>query len=633
MRRWFRAQPIHRKLVLTSMVKTTVVLVAAMVTLLCVDVLRFQRNVTTAASALAAMVAENIRVALALGDTAGVSQTLETVRLQASAQKACAYGTDGALVSEFVREMSAPCPAVAPTEVRWSVLGASAPAEVNGSAIGLVYVEMNWAAMRARFLTAGATSLVVLVIAAGVMFVLSHRLHRRISDPITQLAAAARRMGKAEDDQSPLPRVEAPQDEVDELVNAFGAMVDRVRTANLDLTQANGAMRHEIDERRAVEVEREALLGREREAHRIKDEFLATVSHELRTPLNAIVGWARILSTAGSNPETVAKAAASVHRNALTQARVIDDLIDISRIVTGRLKVLKEPVDLCAVIDSAVLAVRPTAQQTGIDLTFQLPSSPCLISGDRDRLHQVVWNLLSNAVKFAPGGAVRVRLEPQDSTCTLVVEDTGVGIAPEFLDQVFDRFRQADASPTREHGGLGIGLAIAKELVELHGGFVRAESAGRGQGARFSVVLPRFVGQEHAHTSEERPPSLAGISVLAVDDNLDSIEILEAALTKAGATVRVASSGAEALDLWRQELSDVLLCELAMPKMSGFELLAQVRELDRAAGRVTPAIAVTAHAGEEEVARSAQAGFQMHVAKPFDANRLIRAVGTARTRV
>jgi len=607
MRRWFRAQPIHRKLVLTSMVKTTVVLVAAMVTLLCVDVLRFQRNVTTAASALAAMVAENIRVALALGDTAGVSQTLETVRLQASAQKACAYGTDGALVSEFVREMSAPCPAVAPTEVRWSVLGASAPAEVNGSAIGLVYVEMNWAAMRARFLTAGATSLVVLVIAAGVMFVLSHRLHRRISDPITQLAAAARRMGKAED--------------------------DRVRTANLDLTQANGAMRHEIDERRAVEVEREALLGREREAHRIKDEFLATVSHELRTPLNAIVGWARILSTAGSNPETVAKAAASVHRNALTQARVIDDLIDISRIVTGRLKVLKEPVDLCAVIDSAVLAVRPTAQQTGIDLTFQLPSSPCLISGDRDRLHQVVWNLLSNAVKFAPGGAVRVRLEPQDSTCTLVVEDTGVGIAPEFLDQVFDRFRQADASPTREHGGLGIGLAIAKELVELHGGFVRAESAGRGQGARFSVVLPRFVGQEHAHTSEERPPSLAGISVLAVDDNLDSIEILEAALTKAGATVRVASSGAEALDLWRQELSDVLLCDLAMPKMSGFELLAQVRELDRAAGRVTPAIAVTAHAGEEEVARSAQAGFQMHVAKPFDANRLIRAVGTARTRV
>lgn len=215
----------------------------------------------------------------------------------------------------------------------------------------------------------------------------------------------------------------------------------------------------------------------------------------------------------------------------------------------------------------------------------------------------------------------------------LVVADNGVGIAPDFLTHVFDRFRQADASTTREHTGLGIGLAIAKELVELHGGSIRAESRGPGQGAQFSVVLPWVVGWQPAPRAEEGVPSLQGVSVMAVDDNLDALEILEEALRKAGASVRVALSGLEALKLWEHEPSDVLLCDLAMPRMSGFELLARIRDLDGLAGRVTPVIAVTAHATEEQVARSAQAGFQMHVAKPFDTNRLIRAVSRVRTLV
>jgi CheY-like chemotaxis protein len=236
-------------------------------------------------------------------------------------------------------------------------------------------------------------------------------------------------------------------------------------------------------------------------------------------------------------------------------------------------------------------------------------------------------------VKFASRGTVHIQLATDDGTLRLVVSDTGIGIRPEFLPHVFDRFRQADATSTREHGGLGIGLAIAKELVELHGGSIRAESAGPGKGATFTVHLPQAEVHPARAGTEDAVPSLVGISILAVDDNLDALEIIDLALRQAGATVRLASSAAEALALWQEAPSDVLLCDLAMPFMSGFDLLSRIRELDRSAGRLTPAIAVTAHATEEQIARSTHAGFQMHVSKPFDAQRLVGAISTARTLV
>jgi CheY-like chemotaxis protein len=353
----------------------------------------------------------------------------------------------------------------------------------------------------------------------------------------------------------------------------------------------------------------------------------------LRTPLNAIVGWAHILVTTTPDAATVAKAAASLHRNAQTQARVIDDLIDISRIVTGKLRVRTAPVDLRGIVEAAVDAIRPAAEQAGISLSVSLPPETCVINGDSGRLRQTVWNLLSNAVKFAPRGAAAASLIDDRGGLRLRVSDNGVGIAPEFLAHVFDRFRQADSSITREQGGLGIGLAVVKELVDLHGGTIRAESPGRGQGATFTLTFPCLPSVVPLQVEEERTASLAGLSVLAVDDNLDSLDVLGAVLAHAGADARVAATGADAVAMWHDAPADVLLCDLAMPGMSGFQVLSEIRELDRKAGRVTPALAVTAHASEEQVARSAQAGFQNHIAKPFNSRQLVRAIDAARLRV
>ena len=630
MKHWFRSQPIHRKLVITSMVKTTLVLFTAMVVLLALDSYRFQQGASADVKTLAEMVAENLRAAIAFGDQPATEETLDTLRLRTQVQRGCVYNTGDALIAQYTRgEFS--CPPSRPGSPERFILSANVPVVHQGSVVGYVYVDRDWAALRQRLGTAGLASLVILILAAAVMLVVSSRLHRNISQPITELASAASRMGQ--DNSFQMPVIKASDDEVGQLVTAFGAMADRVRSINDDLSRSNDALRREIEDRRLIEQEREALLQREREANRIKDEFLATVSHELRTPLNAIVGWSQILVSTNPDQATVAKAAASLHRNAQAQARVIDDLIDISRIVTGKLRVVTEPLDLRGVVEAAVDAIRPAADHAGISLIVSLPDDACVIKGDRDRLRQIVWNLLANAVKFAPRGVVRVTVSQESNQLRLTVSDTGVGIAPEFQAHVFDRFRQADSSITREHGGLGIGLAVVKELVELHGGAISVHSRGRGTGATFSVLFPCIDATVPHEVPEEKVPSLAGLSVLAVDDNADSLDVLRAILADAGANYSVAASGAEALEFWRVGPSDVVLCDLAMPGMSGFQLLAQIRELDRQAGRVTPAIAVTAHASEEQVARSAQAGFQHHVAKPFNSSQLVRAIYAARMRV
>jgi CheY-like chemotaxis protein len=293
-------------------------------------------------------------------------------------------------------------------------------------------------------------------------------------------------------------------------------------------------------------------------------------------------------------------------------------------------------VDLRAVVEAAIEVVRPVAAMKSVTLQVELPPVSCPVRGDGDRLQQVLWNLLTNGIKFTPeGGSVHLSVANDGAVVTVRVRDTGVGMTEEFLPHVFERFRQADGSMTREHGGLGLGMAIARELTDLHGGTIEAASAGPGLGSDFIMTLPARSSTSMSHEpgvdedTGSRVPSLRGVRVLAVDDNIDALDVLTTTLAAAGIHVSGACSGAEALSQWTVNHSDVLLCDLAMPHMDGYEVLRRIREIDAAAGRLTPAIAVTAHASEDQQARSVRAGFQQHVAKPYQPADLVRAVAAS----
>jgi signal transduction histidine kinase len=634
----FGRLPIGRKLLLITVGVSTLTLLLAMTALLAVDAQRFRAGAQTDVESIAQLVAGNLAAAIEFDRRDEADILLEPITLRPQILRACVYLPDNRLFAGYQREGAPPCPDSRPLVNRWLTIDAwasvTAPSAGSGAArtIGTVYVERDWSTLIERVKAGALASGIVLILTVGLAFVLAHRLQKALLTPIVDLAAAAQSIGREE--QYEMPRVESSGDEVGGLVVAFESMVDRIQHTNQDLRETNQALRHEIAERRRMEADREVLLARERDANRLKDEFLAVVSHELRTPLNAILGWARILSVAPPDPATLARATASLSRNAKAQARVIDDLIDISRIVTGKLRVRFETVDLRAAVEAAAESIRPSTELKGVSMTVTLPPDPAPLQADRDRLQQIVWNLMSNAVKFTPsGGTVAVSVSRVADAYDVTVSDTGVGIAPEFLPHVFDRFRQADASMTREHGGLGIGLAIVKELTELHGGTVTAASAGRGHGARFSVRLPRALettpAERAPHPDDIVVPSLAGVRILAVDDNRDALEVLEAVLVDAGAHVRLANSGAEALVEWDREVPDVVLCDLAMPDMNGYDLLAEIRQRDSTVRQFVPAIAVTAQATEEHVAQSIRAGFQQHVAKPFEADDIIRAVAHA----
>ena len=636
LRRWFNAQPIHRKIGVLVLTATSVAFAVALSALMAYEVYRVRDVARADVDSLARILADNVAAAMMFERTEEAMNVLEGISIRPQVRRACLYMADGTLFARVERPAAPPCPQTGPPSSIADGMFAIASVVQRGQPVGAVYVERDLQVIGDRMLAAAFTVSGLLLMASLIGLVISQSLQRRISAPIVELAAVARRFGT--DPRREFPPMEAPADEVGDLVRALRDMVRRIRTANEALQASNEALRQEIEERQRIEAEHERLLLREQEANRLKDEFLATVSHELRTPLNAIVGWTRVLMRGRPDEDTLERALTSLHRNANAQARVIDDLIDISRIVKGKLRVRFEPLDLRSVAEASVDVIRPVAEQKGLHLQILQPDVACLVSGDRDRLQQIVWNLLSNAVKFTPtGGTVSVDVEQSATACLVRVRDTGIGIDPAFLPHLFERFRQADASMTREHSGLGIGLAIVHELVELHGGAIEAVSGGRGTGATFEVVLPRIAQAGHAAPAgdsvPEPLPSLEGIRALVVDDNPDSLEMLDAALTGAGASVCVADSGGSALDFWREQPPDILLCDLAMPGMSGYELLEQVRELDSARGRMTPAIAVTAQASDEHVARSIQAGFAAHIAKPYDPTAVIHAVADALTQV
>jgi PAS domain S-box-containing protein len=395
--------------------------------------------------------------------------------------------------------------------------------------------------------------------------------------------------------------------------------------------------------RKRVEEERERLIARERQvrleaeaANRAKDEFLAAVSHELRTPLNAILGWSRLLRSSVLDAETVARGLAAIERNAEAQEQLIADLLDVARIVTGKVRLRLEPIDLAAVIEAAADAVRHAADARRVALAVRLPGPVPLILGDGDRLRQVVWNLLSNAIRFTPeAGHVDVELHVADGRATIRVADDGIGIAPEFLPHVFDRFRQGEVGTTRRQGGLGLGLSIVRHLTELHGGTVRAESAGEGRGARFTVELPTIepettVVDSAAEAARDEMPadSLAHLRVLIVDDDADAREMLGMVLRHQGAEVVGAGSADHAIAVFRREAPDVVVSDIGLPDADGYELIRRLRALETPAARTALAIALTGWARSEDRHAALAAGFQAHVVKPVDVTELVRLIGS-----
>jgi signal transduction histidine kinase len=445
-----------------------------------------------------------------------------------------------------------------------------------------------------------ATTLATMgVILLGVAVTLALLFGRRIAQPVGELARAVVRFGAGE---MPVPIRNAGVDEVAEVARVFDEAARRL--------SAREATLRELATERAELLERERAARAEAEAaNRTKDEFLAVLSHELRTPINAVFGWARMLRGKSPDSDVLARGLEVIERNAVAQVRLIEDLLDVSRIVTGKMRLDVQPVNVAASVEAAIESVRHAAQAREIQLEAELDQRAGLVAGDPDRLRQVVWNLLSNAIKFTPrGGRVRVSLRHAGERIEIQVSDTGPGIAPELLPHVFERFRQGDSTSTRQQAGLGLGLALVKHIVELHGGDVRVESGEKG-GAMFTVELPTTLptrpGPEGAVVAETAPSvpevSLAGIRLLLVDDDRDTLELFTRVLGATNAEIRTATSVPEALTTFAEWRPDVLMSDVEMPGEDGYALIRRVRDLGVDGGGDVPAVAVTAYGRMEDL--------------------------------
>jgi PAS domain S-box-containing protein len=416
--------------------------------------------------------------------------------------------------------------------------------------------------------------------------------------------------------------------------------ISPVRDAAGNITGASKIAR-DITARKQLEKEREELLASERSARTaaeraslVKDEFLSTLSHELRTPLTAILGWSQLLGIGNAEPDILSKGLEAIERNARVQTQIIDDLLDMSRILSGKLRLDVQTLDITAVVEAAIESIRPAAEAKSLRLRKIIDPLAGPVLGDPTRLQQVLWNLLTNAVKFTPKeGRIDVLLERVNSHLELTVQDSGMGIKPEFLPLVFERFRQADSSTTRSYGGLGLGLSLVKSLVELHGGTVRAKSPGEGQGAAFIVSLPVSPvrqGEKREHPTTPRAPvldygmvDLKGLRVLIVDDEADSREFLKRLLVECHVDVHLAGSAKEGLQRVIEIRPDVLISDIGMPEVDGYQFIREIRRLPADEGGRTPAIALTAFARSEDRTRAIIAGYQSHIAKPLEPQELI----------
>ena len=600
----FRDLPIARKTLMLGLVPAIFALLVVILASLLSTYMTARRNALNDVETQATVVADNTGAGLAFGDKQVVDEIIGALDVRPNIDMVCVYDQAGGIFSRFQRT-GFTCPPSWPAETPMTVPVAVKEAMAGNDRVGTVYIRGNYSNLFNWMRQQSLVGFLALVCGVLVAVGLTHYVQRFLSTPIADLATTLDRVAASGDYST---RAQARTgDEVGQLVNSFNTMLGVIQKKD---------------------GERNELLLKSQESNRLKDEFLATVSHELRTPLNAMLGWLQIIRTTDMDRATIERAMASIERNAQSQARVVEDLIELSRVVTGKLHLRTVPMDLRPVVEAALDVVRTAAAAKGVALESKLPSTAVIVSGDRDRLQQVVWNLLSNAVKFTQsGGTVSVDVSTDDKYSSVVVVDNGIGISPEFLPYIFERFRQADQSTTREHGGLGLGLAIAKEISELHGGVLKATSAGRGTGTRFVLQLPRLLSADAAALSDavERP-NLAGKRILVVDDDADSREITAKALAGTGAAVMQAGSGPEAIDRWRAQPFDVLICDLAMPGMDGFEVLRAIRRTPGADGHQSRAIALTALASESDRQSVLDAGFDDHIVKPFSFPDLLRAV-------
>jgi signal transduction histidine kinase/ActR/RegA family two-component response regulator len=614
--------PIATKLTVLATAASAIALLVSSAAFVAYDRATFDESIVRRVSAEAAIVAANSATAIVFRDPQDARKTLAALVAEHDVTAAALYGTDGALFAQYPPSSGASGgPPPLPGEIRWSGhafeggnLIVHRRVEFEGDAVGTLVIRYQlverWARLRRYLATVAAVSLAALLAA-----LLAGRLAgRAIAGPLVALAGTARAV--SERDDFSVRAVPGGRDEVGVLVATFNEMLAGLQRRDAELRRVQAELERRVEERTG-------LLRDAEDANRMKDQFLATLSHELRTPLNAIVGWTALLMQGNLAPDAAARAVAVIDRNARAQTKLIEDVLDVSRIVSGKLRLNVRALDLVAVVRAAAESVNHAANAKRIRMKLLLEAGTGNVSGDPDRLQQVVWNLLSNAIKFTPaGGTVTVRVEETESSVMLTVHDDGTGIPAEFLPHVFERFRQADASTTRAQGGLGLGLSIVRHLVELHGGTVRAESEGPGRGSTFTVALP-FIAEALAapeaprSRTAARGPDLHGLYVLVVDDEVDGRSFVETALAGHGAEVKGVGSADDALAAVVSRVPDAIVCDIEMPGRDGLQLIRDIRSLPAARGRI-PATALTAHVGPEDRVRSLVAGFQVHLGKPVD---------------
>jgi signal transduction histidine kinase/ActR/RegA family two-component response regulator len=604
----FARLSIRQKLTAMLMVISGVVLALASLAFATWDFYRYRADMQADLATQAQLVLENTSAAVTFSDPAAATETLRMLELHPHTRMACLYLPDGTL---FASESFGPdreaCPPAPAPGVRFGdnriyVTEQLARGPTRGARL-LIADDLE--GHRARIWTQATAVLTILLVGLLISFLLSTLLQRIFASPVAALAQTARTIADRRDYSIRAAR--STRDEIGVLVQAFNQMLDEIE---------------------ASQRERAELLDREQQANRLKDEFLATLSHELRTPLNAIVGWVHLLRR-GQLPEDEMKHALErIDRNAHAQARLVQDLLDVSRITTGKLLLDIREMDLATVALNAIDACRPAAEARQVSLEPQF-SGAFMTMGDPDRLQQVVWNLISNAVRFTPAhGKVVVAISRDDSHDTLEVRDTGAGIEPQFIPYMFEPFRQADGASTRAHGGLGIGLTIVRRLTELHGGTVSVASEGPGKGATLTVKLPiRHPARapQTAVLERARAASLTLATVLVVDDDPDTLELLQSTLAMAGARSIGAVSVEDALRKSEGKAFDALISDIAMPGQDGYTLLTLMKD------RLGPAmpgatIALTAYASRGDRERAITAGFREHLAKPVNPDVLLQTL-------
>ncbi len=603
--RGFRDLPIRRKLVVLGWATSLSALLVSTIVFVTSAYFIGRNNALMGSEILASIIADNLTAAAMFEDKTSAAETIRALRSTPTVNLACVYTKDHALLAQMLASAGHACPVSPPPDQRSAgmrTLTIVRPIMMEQRRVGTLYIESNVVRvtdqLRLQGLAATAGGLAGLLVATLV----AAGMHRQISEPIVSLSATSARISRAGD--YTLRAARMSNDEIGALVDTFNEMVHGIEQREEELRVAN----------------------------RTKDEFLAALSHEMRTPMNAIVGWLQILRSNPGDPNVVNEAVARLDRNARAQVRLIEDLLDISRIVSGKMELRVAPTDLAVVARTAAEAAKPSASAKELELVVDLPLAPCLVAGDTDRLQQVVGNILSNAIKFTPAkGSIVLRLSPSADGFTLSVVDTGIGISPEFLPRVFDRFRQADGSITRQHGGLGLGMSIARDLVSMHGGRLEATSDGPGKGATFTITLPALLERQvlGKSPSTSAGASLQGLQVLVVDDDEDARRVAGEALKSAGARVVLATSGDEALAEVQRKEFDAFVFDVQMPGLDGYALLRQVREIEWAKGRFTPAVATTGHAYPFEQAQARNAGYQRFVAKPYEFTILTSAVAEA----